>query len=138
MILVTGGSGFIGSQLIGKLSAEGVSVRCLRHRRSVPSGPRLEVVPGDIVSGAGLADALRGVDTVIHLAGLTKALTVAEFEVWSFNFFVYNSFYFCFISFFSCNFKWPLRPHRDNDSCRRRYLSTVGNDKSSFVSKRVK
>ncbi len=81
MILVTGGSGFIGSQLIGKLSAEGVSVRCLRHRRSVPSGPRLEVVPGDIVSGAGLADALRGVDTVIHLAGLTKALTVAEFEV---------------------------------------------------------
>ena len=59
-----------------KLPLRGEPVRCLVRRRLCPPGcrPGVEAVPGDLVSGQGLEDALAGVDTVIHLAGVTKAL----------------------------------------------------------------
>jgi len=76
MTLVTGGTGFIGSHLLQKLSAIGEPVRALaRPRRIPPSFPTgVEHVEGDLVTGQGLSEALRDVDTVIHLAGVTKAL----------------------------------------------------------------
>ena len=43
-----------------------------KPRRLLPSG--VEPAYGDLVTGEGLEEALRGVDTVIHLAGVTKAL----------------------------------------------------------------
>ena len=82
MILVTGGSGFIGSHLVDRLCLDGKSVRCLLRRKSnreLP--PQAEIVFGELVSGAGLDEALRGVDTVIHLAGVTKALAVEDYYV---------------------------------------------------------
>jgi nucleoside-diphosphate-sugar epimerase len=76
MILVTGGTGFIGTHLLEHLAARGEVVRALVRRnrvpREVPAG--VQVVHGDLASGAGLDEALRGADTVIHLAGVTKAL----------------------------------------------------------------
>ena len=76
MILVTGGTGFIGTHLLERLAAKGESVRALVRRtgvpRSLPAG--VETVYGDLASGAGLAGALDGADVVIHLAGVTKAL----------------------------------------------------------------
>ena len=76
MILVTGGTGFIGTHLVEKLSASGCAVRCLVRRkvrrRGMPAG--VETVYGDLNGGEGLPEALRGVDIVIHLAGVTKAL----------------------------------------------------------------
>ena len=76
MILVTGGTGFIGTHLLAHLAAKGEEVRALVRRtstpRALPAG--VEVVHGDLASGAGLEDALCGTDTVIHLAGVTKAL----------------------------------------------------------------
>jgi nucleoside-diphosphate-sugar epimerase len=81
MLLVTGGTGFIGRHLLRKLSATGEPARCLarprRTPRAIPSG--IELVEGDLVSGRGLDDALRGVDTVIHLAGVTKALHARDY-----------------------------------------------------------
>jgi nucleoside-diphosphate-sugar epimerase len=81
MILVTGGTGFIGSHLLDRLSSAGAPVRCLIRKKSgrpkLPSG--VEPVPGDLESGAGVAAALAGVDLVIHLAGVTKALTPAQY-----------------------------------------------------------
>jgi nucleoside-diphosphate-sugar epimerase len=81
MILVTGGTGFIGSHLLERLSASGVPARCLlrptKKPRSLPPG--VEPAFGDLTTGQGLEDALPGVVTVIHLAGVTKALTTAEF-----------------------------------------------------------
>src|ERR1035437_733074 len=79
MILVTGGTGFIGTHLLEKLAAKGETVRALVRRngathrfpRSLPAG--VETVYGDLATGAGLAEALRGAQTVIHLAGVTKA-----------------------------------------------------------------
>jgi nucleoside-diphosphate-sugar epimerase len=82
MILVTGGTGFIGSHLVERLVAQGRPVRCL-VRRATTAGdlPRkIELAYGDLVSGVGLADALRGVDTVIHVAGVTKAQAVADYD----------------------------------------------------------
>lgn len=78
MTLVTGASGFIGSHLVKKLVAAGENVRCLvRRRTQLP--PEVEPISGDLVSGRGVEDAVRGVDAVIHLAGVTKALHVAEY-----------------------------------------------------------
>lgn len=81
MLLVTGGTGFIGSHLLEKLSAMGEPARCLarprRAARRFPAG--VEIAEGDLTSGRGIDDALRGVDTVIHLAGVTKALAARDY-----------------------------------------------------------
>ena len=79
MILVTGGSGFIGSHLVEKLCSNGEQVRLLvRRPRLFPNSP-VELAMGDLVSGEGLASALTGADTVIHLAGVTKALSADDY-----------------------------------------------------------
>jgi nucleoside-diphosphate-sugar epimerase len=80
MILVTGGSGFIGSHLVERLCCGGERVRCLLRRKNYAGLPQqAEAVFGELISGAGLEEALQGVDTVIHVAGVTKALTVDDY-----------------------------------------------------------
>jgi nucleoside-diphosphate-sugar epimerase len=73
MLLVTGGTGFIGGHLLERLSNTGTPARCL-VRRECPLPPGIQAALGDLASGAGLSAALEDVDTVIHLAGVTKAL----------------------------------------------------------------
>lgn len=81
MILVTGATGFVGSHLVEKLRARGEAVRCLvrpaTNTRRLPAG--VETSPADLVTGDGLDRALDGVDTVIHVAGVTKAIAPAEY-----------------------------------------------------------
>lgn len=80
MILVTGGSGFIGSHLVERLCLSGERVRCLLRRKNYAGlPPQAEAVFGELISGAGLEEALQGVDTVIHAAGVTKALTADDY-----------------------------------------------------------
>ncbi len=81
MILVTGGTGFVGSHLLDWLSAHGEPARCLLRPTRVPRRlpPGIEAIPGDLITGQGLPGALDGVDTVIHLAGVTKALSPAGY-----------------------------------------------------------
>lgn len=82
MTLVTGGTGFIGGHLLEKLIMLGEPVRCLVRPsallRRLPSG--VEECPGDLASGEGLERALAEVDTVIHLAGVTKALRPVDYR----------------------------------------------------------
>lgn len=76
--LVTGGHGFIGSHLVRLLLEDGVAVRCLSRRAGTPPALAdldVEIVAGDLRRSTGLDDALRGVDRVFHLAGLTSSLT---------------------------------------------------------------
>ena len=80
MILVTGGTGFIGSHLVERLVAQGRALRCLVRRSTTNLPAAIELAHGDLESGAGLTEALRGVDTVIHLAGITKARTPADYH----------------------------------------------------------
>jgi len=80
MILVTGASGFIGSHVVDHLRRHGHDVRCLvRRSSSLRYLPSAELAYGDLISGEGLGDALRGVNCVIHLAGVTKALRAADY-----------------------------------------------------------
>jgi len=82
MILVTGGTGFIGSHLVERLVAQARAVRCFVRRSSAAGNlpATIELAYGDLESGAGLTEAMRGVDTVIHLAGVTKARTAADYH----------------------------------------------------------
>src|SRR5208282_1761229 len=81
MWLVTGATGFIGGHLVEALCAEGQPVRCLirpkPNRRKLPEAA--QIAAGDLATGAGLAEALADVDTVIHLAGTTKALAREDY-----------------------------------------------------------
>jgi nucleoside-diphosphate-sugar epimerase len=77
-VLVTGGHGFVGSHLVDALLARGDRVRCLSRRAGVPealAGRDVEVVPGDVRDAGAAERAVRGVDEVYHLAGLTRSLT---------------------------------------------------------------
>jgi nucleoside-diphosphate-sugar epimerase len=81
MILVTGGTGFIGSHLLERLSQSAVSVRCLVRRQAVPRALPAGIHEsfGDLAGGQGLEEALSDVETVIHLAGVTKALRPGDY-----------------------------------------------------------
>lgn len=66
-ILVTGASGYVGAALIPRLRAAGHEVRAFARTPSRAPFPDLEVVQGDAVTGAGLAEAMEGVDVAYHL-----------------------------------------------------------------------
>ena len=67
-VVVTGGTGFLGTALVGTLTARGDEVAVLTRRSRGGSRAReVEWVPGG--STAGWAPALEGADAVVHLAG---------------------------------------------------------------------
>jgi uncharacterized protein YbjT (DUF2867 family) len=70
-ILVTGGSGNLGRLVVPRLQQAGAAVRVLT-RSDRPTAEGVELVRGDLATGAGVAEAVRGVATVVHLAGNAK------------------------------------------------------------------
>jgi nucleoside-diphosphate-sugar epimerase len=84
--LITGASGFIGSHLVSALEQQGSSVRCLVRRTSRVaslSRSKVELCYGDVRDQDSLHRAVSGVDSVYHLAGLTRALSRGE--LWRVN-----------------------------------------------------
>ena len=69
-IAITGGSGFIGSHVVDHLLAAGHAVRVLDVRP--PHRPDVAFTETDIVDIDRLTDALRGIDVVFHLAGVSN------------------------------------------------------------------
>jgi uncharacterized protein YbjT (DUF2867 family) len=68
MELVTGATGYVGGRLLGRLRSEGRAARALvRDPARLEAGPGVEVVRGDLVSGAGLREALEGCSTAYYL-----------------------------------------------------------------------
>jgi uncharacterized protein YbjT (DUF2867 family) len=65
-ILVTGATGYIGSQLLPRLEREGHDLRALA-REPARVDAAVPVVRGDLVSGAGLDEALEGIETAYYL-----------------------------------------------------------------------
>lgn len=70
-ILVTGGTGTLGQHVVPRLREAGREVRVLsRSEREGSEG--VEYAVGDLLGGTGVEAAVRGVDTVLHLAGGPK------------------------------------------------------------------
>lgn len=75
-VLVTGGCGFIGSNLVRRLAARGVRLRLLDNlsagsRDNLPPASNIDLVVGDIRDGAVVARAVAGIEAVVHLAAST-------------------------------------------------------------------
>jgi uncharacterized protein YbjT (DUF2867 family) len=74
MILLTGGTGVVGSALLPMLLDQGHDVRCLVRdpRRLGANRVRVQLSLADLGDPRGLRHAVRGVDTVIHLAAAMR------------------------------------------------------------------
>lgn len=84
MILVTGASGFIGTHLVRRLSAQGERLRCLVRPGSPGLGRLRELlvdtVEGDLTRPATLERLLAGVTQVVHLVGSTHRRGLGGFD----------------------------------------------------------
>ncbi|MDT5358519.1 MAG: 3beta-hydroxy-Delta5-steroid dehydrogenase / steroid Delta-isomerase [Mycobacterium sp.] len=70
-VLVTGGSGFVGTNLVTELLDRGNEVRSFDRAPSpLPEHPRLQTVVGDITEVDDVAKAVAGIDTVFHTAAI--------------------------------------------------------------------
>jgi dihydroflavonol-4-reductase len=79
-VLVTGGTGFVGSAIARALLARGYRVRALVRRGTAPSnlaGLECEVAEGDINNSDSLLRVMRGVQFLIHAA--------ADYRLWARN-----------------------------------------------------
>ena len=70
-ILVTGGTGTLGQQVVSRLREAGREVRVL-SRRSRTGRDGLVVTTGDLATGEGLPAAVRGAGTIVHCASNRK------------------------------------------------------------------
>jgi uncharacterized protein YbjT (DUF2867 family) len=70
VLLLTGATGLVGSALLRRLTAAREPVRCLVRdpRRLGPERVRVQIALGDLSDPPSFRNALRGVDTVVHLA----------------------------------------------------------------------
>ena len=77
-ILVTGGTGFVGANIVRELVALGAGVRVLARpggdRRALDGVP-VEIVEGDLLDRASLERAVTGADTLYHVA--------ADYRLWA-------------------------------------------------------
>ncbi|TYB71455.1 NAD-dependent epimerase/dehydratase family protein [Nonomuraea sp. PA05] len=81
--LVTGATGFVGRRLTSMILARGGTVTALARPSPRARALRelgVQVVPGDLATGRGVEEAVRGADRVIHLAATLRARTAAGFR----------------------------------------------------------
>lgn len=85
-LLVSGASGFVGSLLVPRLCSEGHSVRAFarseqRTRSALalhPDAADAEVLSGDVLTGAGLEEALEGVQVAYYLIHSMEPVAVSS------------------------------------------------------------
>ena len=82
-IAVTGGTGFVGSHLVDTLCDAGHRPRVLVRDASAPrwiGASSVDWVPGSLADRDALRTLVDGAGTVVHLAGVVRAVRAEEFE----------------------------------------------------------
>jgi len=83
MILVTGGTGFVGREVVKELLNSGNKVRCIvRQRKSLPKHTNLDVVICDITDKKSVDNAVKGCKIIIHLAAVIDS---NDNDLWKVN-----------------------------------------------------
>ncbi len=82
MLLLTGATGLIGRPLLRRLTAAGEPVRCLVRdpRRLGADRVRVQIALGDLADPPSFRNAMRGVRTVVHLAGAIRDQPAGSIE----------------------------------------------------------
>jgi dihydroflavonol-4-reductase len=71
-LLVTGGTGFLGTHLVPRLVAAGHKVRLISRSRPAELAAGVDHVAGDLKDRTSVRRALKGMEAVLHLAGLVS------------------------------------------------------------------
>lgn len=82
-VAVTGGTGFVGSHLVDTLCDAGVEPRVLVRNPAAPrwiAGRRVQWTEGSLHDHDALRRLVAGAGTVLHLAGVVRAASAAEFD----------------------------------------------------------
>lgn len=80
-VLVTGGSGFIGTHIVQELLKKNIRVRVPLHERPlILKDGHIETVPADLLKMEDCLKVLKGVDYVVHAAGTVGAAGVADHQ----------------------------------------------------------
>ena len=85
-VLVTGGTGFIGREILRELDAAGHSIRLLVRKADSPTVQEIvrlyqaEVREGNVLDTTSLAHAMPGADAIIHLVGIITEFGDQTFE----------------------------------------------------------
>jgi uncharacterized protein YbjT (DUF2867 family) len=75
-VLVTGGTGVLGRELVSRLGKAGNTVRVMSRRTGASNAAGdVEWAQADVITGAGLADAVRDVDVILHAASSPQKKT---------------------------------------------------------------
>jgi uncharacterized protein YbjT (DUF2867 family) len=77
-VLVTGGTGLLGTRVVERLLAGGHSVRITSRDGTAAAPDGVSVHQADLKSGQGLVEAVAGVDTIVHAATALKAKKKVE------------------------------------------------------------
>lgn len=80
IVALTGGTGFVGKAFLASALAEGHDVVALTRSPQEPRGG-IEWVSGDLENRAALASLVRGVDAVVHVAGVVNAPDAQGFHI---------------------------------------------------------
>src|SRR3989304_2985131 len=67
-VLITGGPGVLGRELVPRLAQAGYGLRVMSRRAAPAEGVQTEWAQAQIGTGEGLAEAVAGVDAIVHCA----------------------------------------------------------------------
>lgn len=87
-ILVTGSNGFIGSFLVARLLRMGHHVRCLVRKTSDVKwlkGCEVEWCYGELLTPSSLETAVKTIDVIFHMGGITRASSYEEYFIGNFQ-----------------------------------------------------
>ena len=82
VIALTGGTGFVGSNVLTHLLEAGYHVRLLSRNphHAFPTSERIKIIPGDLQNHAALKNLIAGCSSVVHCAGRVRGRDFAAFD----------------------------------------------------------